>query len=146
MGFHFSLEKVLQYKRQIENKRQSEYAEILARLNAKEMKLKAMTEKFQETLAEFDRKKRESCTLENIFLYENYLNSLSEDIKKERVIVEKIQQEAEDYRNILIEAKIDVTGIEKLREKKEIAFQINERKKEENAMEEFVANRRSLNI
>lgn len=138
--FQYSLEAVLNYKQQILDSLKEEYAECMARVNAKLADIQRIEERILETEAEFQKVKEEGAVIERFLLFANLITRLQEEqeIEKKQLLV--LQQAAERKKDEMVDANIDVNKFEKLKEKKLSEYHTLEQKEQESFIEEFVSN------
>ena len=81
--FSFSLDKVLSYKMQIERNLRSEHAHILHLVAQKEEEIRQLELKFKECCAQFEAEKKNGSSSGRLKIFENYLQSLNAEIRRE---------------------------------------------------------------
>ncbi len=141
--FQFSLDKVLTYKEQIEEDLRNQHALIIQSINKEENILKAMEEEFAVKARELDEIKQRGCTIIDIQIYQGFLESMGEKIRKQIEVIKTLKIREEKKLAEVIEAKKETTTITKLKEKKVSEYSKLEQKAEEQFIEEFVSNARS---
>ena len=76
-------------------------------------------------------------------IYESSLRSGELHIQRETKKLEKLQEEAEKKREEMVEAKIDTSSLEKLKDKKLEQYRKDEQKSEELLVDEFISSTRA---
>lgn len=138
--FVFTLDKVLDYKEQVENSLRSEYAQKIEQVRKQERYIDSLNAEFAGCRNEFEARKKQGCTASLMVSYDGYLNSIRLRIEKEKGILCKMKQEAERKREEMVSAKVETSSFEKLKEKKQTEYEKEAMKKEEQFIEEFVSN------
>lgn len=139
-NFNFPLEKVLNYKNQILDSLQSELQMIQNELNESEKKLSELHSLYKAT----NLKLREAClnhiTANEISSYKLYLNETDKLIKINEEISARIKQKLTKKQIEIVNAKIEVSTFEKLKEKQFTLYSEALKKENELFIEEFVSN------
>ena len=112
--FRFSLNTVLAYKQQIEDSLQSEYSAALARVREQEETLEALA-------------------------YQGRLRAFEREIEEGEKQLKQLQEQAEEKRQAVVEARKETASLEKLKEKKLGEYNKAFSKSEELAVEEFIS-------
>lgn len=137
MGYSFRLEKVLNYKENIENIKKGEYGDINRRLNNEEEKLLNYNIHKEDLLT----KKYESIKNTNVAylkLYNNYLQEISSSIEKQERIISSIKEELEKTKEELLVAMREKKVFEKLKENDYNEFLKEVKKDEEKLVDGIV--------
>lgn len=116
MGYNFKLEKVLNYKENIESVKKGEYGEVSSKLKNAENKLS----KYQNNKANLIDEKNSINTntnIGNLKIYGEYIKSINKDIKKQEELVFNINKELKKTQEELMEAMQEKKTLEKLKEK-----------------------------
>lgn len=82
--FAFALDKVLDYKGQVENSLRSEYAQKMAKVKKQEVYIDSLISQFAGCRNEFEARKKQGCTVNLMVSYDGYLNSLRKQIEKRK--------------------------------------------------------------
>ena len=135
--FQFGLDTVLQYKRQVLDGAQNEYAEAIQRVRQQERRLR-------EAEARHRRAEAEGITIADAMGYEMGLRMLEGEIQREESRLHQLQTEAEERRKRMIAARQDTSSLEKLREKKLESYEKELQRQEELRIDELVANTRAV--
>lgn len=138
--FVFTLDKVLDYKEQVENSLRSEYAQKMERVKKQEQYIDRLNAEFAGCRNEFEGRKKQGCTVNLMVSYDGYLNSLRKKIELEKQQLSELKADAEKKREEMVAAKVETSSFEKLKEKKQIEYEKEAVKKEEQFIEEFVSN------
>ena len=141
--FKFSLDSVLSYKQQVLDALKGEHAAILAQVREQEAVLDAVWQEYRDCNSEFSRRKAEGMTIMDAMFYENGLRVLEADIQRETDKLAELQKKEEAKRQEVVDAKIDTSSIEKLKEHKLEDYNKAVQKAEENLIDEFVSSARA---
>ncbi len=142
--FVFSLDKVLDYKEQVENNLRNEYSQIAQRVRLQEQKVNDLNAEFAGCRNEFEARKKQGCTVSTMLTYDGYLNSIRRQIEAEKKVLAQLRQEEEKKRQEMVRAKVETSSFERLKEKKKTEYEKEARKKDEQFIEEFVSNLTSV--
>ena len=126
--FQFGLDTVLQYKRQVLDGAQNEYAEAIQRVRQQERRLREAEARHRSLNQQFRRAEAEGITIADAMGYEMGLRML----------------EGEERRKRMIAARQDTSSLEKLREKKLESYEKELQRQEELRIDELVANTRAV--
>ena len=139
--FRFPLEKVLNYKKNIEDLKAGELNRSREKKTKEEEKLKSIEEKKQDIL--IGDGSRENMTLNQLNISTDYLLQLNDQIDKGEERVLDAGTEVENKLDHLNEASQDKKAVEKLRDRKLGEHKILEKKVERKKADE-IANRSDL--
>lgn len=138
--FTFSLDKVLDYKIQIEENLRNEHAAAVRAVFLKEQDIADLEQRYNSYLSAMEETKRHGCRINELRIYEGYLSGTSQRIKEEKENLEILKTKEEEKREEVIEAKKERASIEMLKEKKLKEYNFIVQKEEERFIEEFVSN------
>lgn len=141
--FKFALETVLSYKQQVLDALEAEHAAAVSKVRAQEKILDAVWQEYRDCNAQYREKKAEGITITEAMIFESSLRSAELHIQRETDRLEKLQQEAEKKREEMVEAKIDTSSLEKLKDKKLEQYRKDEQKSEELLVDEFISSTRA---
>lgn len=141
--FKFSLDSVLSYKQQVLESLQGEHAAILAQVREQEAVLERAWQDYRACDAEYSQRKAEGITITDAMVYQNGLRVLERDIQRETDKLEALRKKEEKKRQEVVDAKIDTSSIEKLKEKKLDLYNKEVAKSEELLIDEFVSSARA---
>lgn len=141
--FKFSLDSVLSYKQQVLESLQGEHAAILAQVREQEAVLERAWQDYRDCDGEYRQKKEQGITITDAMVYQNGLRVLERDIQRETDRLEELRRKEEKKRQEVVDAKIDTSSIEKLREKKLDLYNKEVAKAEEVLIDEFVSSARA---
>ena len=141
--FKFSLDSVLSYKQQVLESLQGEHAAILAQVREQEAVLERAWQDYRDCDGEYRQKKEQGITITDAMVYQNGLRVLERDIQRETDRLEELRRKEEKKRQEVVDAKIDTSSIEKLREKKLEFYNKEVAKSEEVLIDEFVSSARA---
>ena len=141
--FKFSLDSVLSYKQQVLDALKGEHAAILAQIREQEAVLEAVWQEYRDCNEEFRQRKAEGITITDAMFYQNGLRVLERDIQRETDKLEELKKQEEAKRQEVVDAKIDTSSIEKLKEHKLEDYNKAVAKSEEALIDEFVSSARA---
>ena len=141
--FKFSLDSVLAYKQQVLDALKGEHAAILAQVREQEARLESIWNDYRAYNEEYRRRKAEGMTIVEATLYQTGLRALEMDIQRETERLEELRRQEEAKRQEVVEAKMDTSSLEKLKEKKLDLYQKSVQKSEEALIDEFISSARS---
>lgn len=141
--FKFSLDSVLSYKEQVLEALQGEHALILAQVREQEAVLEAVWQEYRDCDDEYRQRKTAGITIMDAMFYQNGLRVLERDIQRETDKLEELRKQEEAKRQEVVDAKIDTSSIEKLKEKKLDLYNKEVAKSEEVLIDEFVSSARA---
>jgi len=136
--FRFPLEKILDYKKNIEDIKAGELNRSREKKKKEEDKLKYIEDKKEEILIEND--SQENMTINQLNIATDYLFQLNDQIEKGTAKVLDADTEVDNKLDNLNEASKDKKAVEKLRERKLSEHKIFKKKVERKKTDE-IANR-----
>lgn len=137
MGYSFRLEKVLNYKENVENLKKAEYGDVNRRLNQEEEKL-VNYHIHKENLLIKKNESTRNTSIGNLKLYNNYLQDISFNIKKQENVISDIKEELEKTKEELLSAVREKKVFEKLKENDYNEFLCEAKKNEEKIIDGIV--------
>lgn len=140
--FQYSLETVMDYKTQLLDRVQREFSEVMVRLRRQRQYLELLYERRRELETEFGKLKQRGGAIQRFQLFQEVLDRRSEEILLEEGRLRKLQVETDRKQTELVEAKVDVSKFEKLKEHKLSDYQRDIRKADERFIEEFIIHKR----
>ncbi|MBD5084743.1 MAG: flagellar export protein FliJ [Clostridiales bacterium] len=141
--FKFALDSVLSYKEQVLESLQGEHAAILAQVREQEEVLEAVWQDYRDCNEEYRQRKTEGLSIVDAMLYQNGLRALEAEIQQETQRLEELKKQEEAKRQEVVDAKIDTSSIEKLKDKKRELYNKEVAKSEELLIDEFVSSARA---
>lgn len=138
--FSFSLDRVLNYKIQIERNLRNEHAQIIQKVMKKEEQIAVLEKKHRVCAAECDQVKEHGSVVNRLRTYEDYLQSLSDKINAEKQSLAHLRAQEEKKRREVISAKQDTSSIDMLKAKRRQEYDKEMQKDDERLIEEFVSN------
>lgn len=140
--FSFSLQRLLSYKEQVFGVEQGVLAEMNARLTGLQQELADLELALRQGADEFNQQAAQGVSAMEIMQHKTYLGSLNESILQKKWEI-KLQRQAIDRQTDKVrEAKIEISTMEKLKEKKLEEYNYQENKAQELFIEEFISNKR----
>lgn len=140
--FCFSLDTVLDYRRQIQDALQVELGVLTEEVRRQELALAAAKRKYAGINEEFRQKKAEGMSVAELRGYDTALEVQEKVILRETERLKTLQKRMEAKRRELVSAKQDASSVEKLREKKLQAYTKEQEKSEEQFIDDLVGARR----
>lgn len=138
MGYNFRLEKVLNYKENIESFKKTEFGNINLKLNKEEEILSSYNLNKERLVS----KKKESINNTNIWnlkLYNDYLYDISVNIESQEQVIDNIKEELKTAKEELLIAMQERKSFEKLKENSYNEFLHENKKKEDKVVDEIVS-------
>ncbi len=141
--FSFPLERVLNYKEQVENNLKSEHAQIMKNIVDREHEKEALEEQFC-VVAEKREQDTKSCRASSFLLYDMYFQGILTQVEKKEHELDGLRRKEERKRQEVVHARMETASIEKLKEKKHQEYDREAQKVQERQVEEFVSNQSSV--
>lgn len=138
MKFNFRLERVLNYKKTVEDLKKNQYGSVKQRLNREENKLDSFIKHKKNLLNEKD-STIVKTRVGNLVLYNNYIKDINEKIENQKEIVSQVEKELQIKRAEMIDAIKEKKMFEKLKEN-EYEKYLYELKKEEEKLNDTIVN------
>ena len=140
--FCYSLESVYRFKQNVLDKKKEELAKKEQDVQKQKNLLEELNDELHYYEAEFERIKKEGCSIENMMIYVRGLERMEKRIKKEEDELTRLTILAEEKKKEVIKANMDTKAFEKLKEKKLEEYHVLGQKVEEAFIEEFVSHAR----
>ncbi len=134
MGYNFKLEKVLNYKENIESVKKGEYGETSNKLEKAKNKLMKYKNNKSNLI---DQKNTMNTNIGNLKIYGEYIKSINDDIKKQEELISEINRELKIRQEELMIAMQEKKTLEKLKEKDYDEFVKEANKDEEKVIDEL---------
>lgn len=138
--FSYRLETVLAYKTQVLDNLKSEHAVIIQKVNRKQEEIQGLNRELVSYESDFDEVKEKGAAIEDYRLFDMCIGRMEEIIDTEKERLKKLRQEEDAKKQEVVEAKVDTSKFEKLKEKKFQEYQKAVMKADELFIEEFVSN------
>lgn len=138
LGYTFKLEKVLNYKKDIENVKKGVLGNINNKLNVEEERLVSYNDYKNELISKKNEIQKKT-NIRKLKLYNNYLESVSSNIRKQEELICNINIELEHAKEELLEAVKEKKTLQKLREKDYEQFVSETEKKQEKIIDNIVS-------
>lgn len=136
--FQYQLETVLNYKSQVLDDLRLEHAQIVYRVNQKKDEIRHLNHRLVQYQEEFDQTKQAGASIESYRLYDMCIGKMEETIDQEKERLKVLKKKEAKKQEEVVEAKVDTSKYEKLKERQWKAYQRDEQKSEEAFVEEFV--------
>ncbi|SHD77013.1 flagellar export protein FliJ [Schnuerera ultunensis] len=133
MNFNFKLEKVLNYKRTIEDLKKNQYGVVQQRLNSEESKLDDFN-RYKKNLLDEKNSTATKTKVGNLAMYSTYIEDVNTRIKEQAEVVTEIQKELEEKKEEMITAVQEKKIFEKLKENEyeKHLYEIKKREEKQN--------------
>ena len=138
--FNYRLETVLAYKTQVLDNLKSEHAVIIQKVNRKQEEIQGLNRELVSYESGFDEVKEKGAAIEDYRLFDMCIGRMEEIIDTEKERLKKLRQEEDAKKQEVVEAKVDTSKFEKLKENKFQEYQKAVMKADELFIEEFVSN------
>lgn len=145
MSYQFKLEALRRYRRHQEESKQKDLAEAQRVRDEAVDILNHYLDMRDQTEEDLKNKQQESATGPHMALYDSFFKKLSEDIRAQRLEVEKFEQLCTRKREALLIAMQKRKTLEKLKEKGLSAYLDNLNHEEQKFINEMAINRYNLN-
>lgn len=139
--FIFPLDTVLGYKERILDSKQGEHGKAINAVKEQEEIIVKLQKEFSECNVKFRERSIHGLTAIEAIGFESYMKFLGERIKKENDRLDELKKLEEIKRSEVVEAKMETSTIERLKEKKQKEYSKLEQKSQELFIEEFVSNK-----
>ncbi|MCF6460546.1 flagellar export protein FliJ [Clostridium sp. Cult3] len=115
VNFNFRLERVLNYKKTVEDYKKSQYGMVQQRLHNEENKLDEFNQ-YKNNIKDEKNVTAVKTKVGNLAMYNNYINDLSKMIRAQEKVVTKTRDDANEAKEELIAAAKEKKIFEKLKE------------------------------
>ena len=139
--FSFSLERVLNYKTQVEQSLRNEHRQSVKKVHDKEEEISILEDDFTQFCESTSPKESVPISAARMRGRSDYMNLLLGRIEQEREALGELRKEEERKREEVIHAKQETSSIQMLKDKKRQEYDAAEAKSRELEIEEFVSNR-----
>ena len=137
--FRFRLDSVLGYRQQVLEGLQNEYAQAMELVRQQEARKADAEARYRQLNRKFREEAAAGITAADAMSYEGGLRQLEREIARETQLLQKYQQAAEEKRSLMMQAHIDTTVLERLREKQLREYQKEAAKSDERFIDELVS-------
>lgn len=135
---NFKFQKLLNYKKDMEGLKKTEYGQVYQRLNTEEDKLSDFN-LHKEDLVFKKSQASNGTSIANLKLYNNYLQDITLNIQKQEKIIAETHEELEKAKEELVLAMTEKKTYEILKENQYNDFIFQEKKKEEKLIDGIIA-------
>ncbi len=137
--FEYRLETVLDYKTQVLDNLKTEHAAIMQNVNKKQEQIRSLKQELTGYESEFDEVKGAGATIENYRLFDMCIGRMEQIIDEEKERLQVLRRQEDAKKQEVIEAKVDTSRYEKLKDRKLREYQKAVAKADEIFVEEFVS-------
>lgn len=137
--FQFGLDSVLDYRQQVLESRQNEYAKGLQKVAQQQQVLDEIQVRYHDLNRRFREEAALGITIADAMAFENGLRVLEMEITRESKRLKELEAEVEKLRARVLEAHQDAAILERLKEKKKDAYQKQLQKQDEQFIDELVS-------
>ncbi|NLJ79141.1 MAG: flagellar export protein FliJ [Tissierellia bacterium] len=142
-GFNFKLEKILDYKKVVENYKKGEYGAIKKTLDVEEEKLEAFNSYKVHIESEMN-KTIARTNAGNLAMYNRYIDDITGKIREQEQIIDKTKEELQAAKDAMIVAAQEKKTFEKLREREHEEYLDKMKKTEEKQVDALITYRTSI--
>lgn len=135
--YKFSLETVLNHRKQREEALQKEFSILQKELFIERERLEMLEEIRRRNLEELQRKQRGGTSASGVMLYDNYIKQISKDLEKQTDKITEVEGNLHQKRGELIEAMKRRKTLDRLKEKEWEAYRKEFERKEQIFMSEI---------
>lgn len=139
--FSFSLQKVLEIKEQILENSKVELSNLNQDFKIIELDIKNLREKFSDINNDFNEKSSVSISVGEMSYYKIYMSSILKQIENKEEEKAILFKKIEARRQEIINKKMEISSLEKLKDKESEKYNAAFMKNEEIFIEEFVSNK-----
>lgn len=136
-AFKFRLQKVLDYKQQVEDTKKQELFRLMKIFYEEEKILHGFHELLLKKLSEFEEKQQGVLDVLELLFYSGFIARLNDDIDRQREKLKQLAKQIEQKREEVISASKERRIMEKLREKKYGEFMKEESRREQKFLDEI---------
>lgn len=136
--FTFRLESVLNVKRQKEDSIKNELGKAMQKLETERQKLARLESTLEEIIAQFNLKAKKT-TVHKLIEFNEYLSLLKSNIRQQKENVNKAARNVDKIREELVKAVQERKILEKLKEKKQEEYLLDQKKLEQKTNDEIVS-------
>lgn len=144
--FNFSLQKVLEIKEQLLKNLKNELSNMNEQMKNIEVEIRTLTGKYKDTNVEFIEKSSSGITSGEISYYKMFMNTILKSIEKKEADKLLLNKKMEDKRHEIINMNMEISSLEKLRDKEFEKYNHSLTKSEEIFIDEFVSNAKMLKL
>ncbi len=137
--FQYRLETVLAYKTQVLDNLKTEHAAIMQNVNRKQEEIRGLNQELAGYESQFDQAKEDGISIESYRLFDMCIGRMEEIIDVEKTRLKALRKQENAKKQEVIDAKVDTSKFEKLKEKKIGEYQRAVMKADEMFVEEFVS-------
>ena len=143
--FSFSLQKVLEIKEQVLDNLKIEMGNLNRDLDTAEQQIRKLKAEFKQLNEELNGKCAVSVSVGEMTYYKMYMNNVLKQTEKKEEEKNIILKKIEAKRHEIVNANMEISSLEKLKEKELEKYNKEVMKREEIFIEEFVSNKSILN-
>ncbi|WP_031386475.1 flagellar export protein FliJ [Desulfonatronum thiodismutans] len=133
--FHFSLENVLDYRRQLVDNARLELAAAQRAYQAQTLKVEELRVKQEEAASRLE--SRHLLSPDEFWLWSTYRERLLQDVQREEYRLQNLANRVASCRGELIQRSKDAKILERLRNKKTLEFHAQEKSNEQKDLDEM---------
>lgn len=137
--FAYRLETVLDYKTQVLDNLKTEHAAIMQNVNRKQEQIRGLKRELTGYESGFDQIKTVGATIENYRLFDMCIGRMETIIDEEKERLNVLKKQENEKKQEVIEAKVDTSRYEKLKDRKLREYQKAVARADETFIEEFVS-------
>lgn len=138
--FEYRLETVLGYKNQVLDNLKTEHATIMQSVNRKQEQIRGLKQELTGYETGFDELKVAGAPIEHYRLFDMCIGRMEKIIDEEKERLNVLKKQENEKKQEVIEAKVDTSRYEKLKDRKLREYQKAVARADETFIEEFVSN------
>lgn len=142
--FNFSLQKVLEIKEQLLKNLKNELGYLNEQMRNIDIEIKNLTNKYKDTNVELIEKSSTGISAGEISYYKMFMNTILKSIEKKETDKIILNKKIEEKRHEIINMNMEISSLEKLRDKEYEKYNHSLIKSEEIFIDEFVSNSKML--
>jgi flagellar FliJ protein len=142
--FDFTLQKVLEIKEQMLKNLKNELSNLNSQMMSIQSEIENLKSKYDETDSEFFEKSSVSITSGEMYFYKIYMGTILTNIEKKEEEKAIVSKKIEAKRREIISMNIEISSLDKLKEKEFERYNKTLQKYEEIFIDEFVSNSRMI--
>lgn len=135
--FRFRLEKVLEFRKMHKEQSQLAFQQATRQLRIEKEALAELDDTLSEYSALLYTQQQQSLSIERFKSFRYYIDKISNDISKQKLLVIKAEEHRQECLSILVEAEKNHKVVEKYREKKLLQYQEDTMKEEQKLLDEI---------
>lgn len=134
--FVFTLQKVLEHRKNIEEKALREFSEAMATLNAERMTMTALTEEEELLIGQWKELTGQVTKVSDFSLYVDYIKCVQHSLHNQAAVVDAAEKETQQKRESLLDIVKERKILETVKEKRRLAYEAHIAEQERKTLDE----------